>query len=43
MTYWNIGKRIVDDEQGGEERAKYGHKLIKALAESLTSEFGDFS
>ncbi len=40
MTYWNIGKRIVDDEQGGEERAKYGHKLIKALAESLTSEFG---
>lgn len=40
VTYWNIGKRIVEEEQQGEERAKYGTKLIANLAEQLTKEFG---
>ena len=39
-TYWNIGKRIVEEEQHGQERAKYGAKLIANLAQQLTSEFG---
>lgn len=39
-TYWNIGKRIVEQEQGGGERAEYGRGLIAALAEHLTKEFG---
>lgn len=40
LTYWNIGKRIVEQEQGGSERAEYGRGLIAALAENLTKEFG---
>ena len=27
-TYWNIGRRIVEEEQHGQERAKYGTNLI---------------
>lgn len=41
MTYWNIGKRIVEEDQCGEKRAEYGSKLMDVLAEELTSEFGD--
>lgn len=40
LTYWNIGKRIVEQELGGTERAEYGRGLISALAEDLTKEFG---
>ena len=40
LTYWNIGKRIVEQELGGSERAAYGRNLISALAEDLTKEFG---
>ncbi len=40
LTYWNIGKRIVDQEQNGKERAEYGKALIEVLAEELTKEFG---
>ena len=40
LTYWNIGKRIVEQEQGGNERAEYGKGMISALAEVLTQEFG---
>jgi predicted nuclease of restriction endonuclease-like (RecB) superfamily len=38
--YWNIGKRIVEEEQKGKARAQYGKALIKNLAAVLTSEFG---
>ncbi|MDR1739814.1 MAG: PDDEXK nuclease domain-containing protein [Bacteroidales bacterium] len=38
-TYWQIGKRIVE-EQGGEERAKYGDGLIRGLSAKLSAEFG---
>ena len=34
FDYWSIGKMIVD-KQGGEERAKYGDKVIKELSERL--------
>ena len=39
-AYWNIGKRIVEEEQSGEDRAKYGSYLIKELSEKLTDDFG---
>lgn len=39
-TYWEIGRRIVTFEQGGEYRAGYGEALIKRLAVDLTARFG---
>src|SRR5690625_4055358 len=39
-TYFEIGKRIVEQEQGGEERAGYGKQVIKKLSKILTAEFG---
>lgn len=38
LTYWHIGKRIV--EQEGSERAEYGKRLISVLSEELKKEFG---
>lgn len=40
MTYWNLGKRIVEDEQAGDTRAAYGSQLLKVLSEELTKEYG---
>ena len=39
QAYWNIGKRIVE-QQGGNERAEYGAQLIKELSMQLTADFG---
>ena len=39
-TYWEIGRRIVEFEQGGAERAEYGEELLKRLANDLTVMFG---
>ena len=39
-AYWRIGQRIVEFEQPGEKRAKYGTELIKRLAADLTQRFG---
>lgn len=39
-TYWNVGKRIVEQEQKGKTRADYGSMLLKLLSQELTSEFG---
>ncbi|MFN3848233.1 MAG: YhcG family protein [Spirosomataceae bacterium] len=40
QAYWEIGRRIVEEEQNGKERAEYGKGLLKNLSERLTSEFG---
>jgi predicted nuclease of restriction endonuclease-like (RecB) superfamily len=40
LMYWNIGKRIFEEEQEGKERAAYGSFLIKSLSEALQPEFG---
>ena len=40
VTYWEIGRRIVEEEQNGQGRAEYGKYLLKELAEILTAEFG---
>ncbi len=39
-AYWQMGKRIVEQEQQGKERADYGTQLLKVLSEELTAEFG---
>ena len=39
-TYWNIGRRIVEEEQKGNVRAEYGSKLIAGLAKNLRHEYG---
>lgn len=39
-TYWKIGQRIVEEEQGGSSRAEYGTKLIENLSKYLTGTFG---
>jgi predicted nuclease of restriction endonuclease-like (RecB) superfamily len=39
-TYWQIGKRIVEQEQNGKERADYGDYLIVNLSRYLTDSFG---
>ena len=39
-AYWQIGKRIVEQEQEGSERAKYGEAILKELSINLTHDFG---
>ena len=39
-AYWLVGRRIVEFEQSGGERAEYGAALIEILAEDLTGRFG---
>lgn len=40
QTCWEVGRYIVEFEQGGQARAAYGKKLLPALAKGLTAEFG---
>ena len=40
ITYWQIGKIIIEDELKGNYRADYGKKVLKTLSERLTSDFG---
>ncbi|MFW3372347.1 PDDEXK nuclease domain-containing protein [Aliarcobacter butzleri] len=40
QTYFEIGKRIVEEEQGGQIRAEYGKSLLKLLSVELINEFG---
>lgn len=39
-TYWFIGRRIVEYEQKGKERAEYGEALLKKISIDLTPRFG---
>lgn len=40
QAYWQIGRLIVEDEQGGERRAEYGKRVLPELASRLAAEFG---
>ena len=40
MMYWNIGKRIFEEEQQGKDRAEYGTYLIVNLAKDLEPVYG---
>jgi len=39
-AYWFIGRRILELEQKGSERADYGEELLKRLSRDLTSRYG---
>jgi len=39
-TYYELGRRIVEFEQGGKERAEYGEELLKRLGADLSKQFG---
>ncbi len=39
-TYWQIGKYIVEYEQGGEAKVAYGTSTLTKLSRQLTSRFG---
>ena len=39
LTYWNVGRRIVEQEQDGNQRAEYGTAMMDALAAELTKEY----
>lgn len=40
ITYYSLGKWIVEEQQNGSERAKYGENIIDRLSDALISEFG---
>jgi predicted nuclease of restriction endonuclease-like (RecB) superfamily len=40
ITYFEIGRIIVEEEQNGKDRAAYGKQLLKGLSKQLTEEFG---
>ncbi len=39
-TYWEVGRRIVEFEQGGKKRAEYGDELLERLSVDLTAQCG---
>jgi hypothetical protein len=39
-TYWEVGRRIVEFEQAGEQRAEYGEGLLRRLARDLSKRAG---
>jgi hypothetical protein len=39
-TYWEVGRRILEEEQKGRARAAYGERLIERLSQDLTTRFG---
>lgn len=41
QAYWLVGKRIVQEEQDGKERAVYGGNVLKLLSKAISSDFGD--
>ena len=40
IAYWLIGREIVQEIQGGEDRAKYGEKVIEQLSSQLKEKYG---
>jgi len=40
LLYWNIGKRIYEEVQGGDDRAEYGKAIIKNLSDELEPTYG---
>ncbi len=40
QTYWQVGRLIVEREQGGEKRAAYGARALEDLGQRLITEFG---
>ena len=40
MTFYSIGRWIIEGQQHGERRAEYGRQIIKNLSDVLTERFG---
>jgi predicted nuclease of restriction endonuclease-like (RecB) superfamily len=40
VTYYEIGRLIIEQEQGGEKRAQYGKQVLQRLSDYLTTELG---
>ena len=40
VSNWLVGRRIVEQEQQGQERAQYGKHIVELASEALTAEFG---
>lgn len=40
LTYFEIGRMIIEEEQNGNERANYGARLLEELSDNLTQQFG---
>ncbi len=40
IAYWMIGREIVEELQGGEDRAEYGKQVIEELSKQLTKKYG---
>ena len=40
-TNWNIGRRIIEQEQHGKNRAEYGKRVIAIASQVLTKEYGE--
>ena len=40
ITYWNIGRVIIEDEQHSNQKAEYGKKVLQELGKRLSREFG---
>ena len=41
QAYWLVGRRIVEEEQGGASRAEYGKSLLKNIAKELMPIYGN--
>ena len=41
VTYWRVGRRIVEEEQAGKKRAKYGRNLLSTLSRNLQLDYGE--
>ena len=41
QTYWEIGQRIVEQEQSGSDKPEYGSHLIEQLSTDLSEQFGE--
>jgi hypothetical protein len=39
-AYWAVGRIIVEEEQAGKGRANYGKRVLEALSERLSADFG---
>lgn len=40
QTYWHVGRRIVEEEQQGKERADYGEQIARKVAKELQADYG---
>jgi len=40
-SYWQVGREIVEEEQGGKDRAAYGKYILREVSKRLAADFGE--